>query len=587
MPIREEIKKGMACDSVGKPDSAIGRAVCLSVHPGKMILFPFLHWFEYHYKNRFKFARLIFAIDLILIGIMLSLAFLAIYAKFFLPGAFEDGIKFEATIAPREVMTGAPSTIVIHYTNGTDEELRNSKFRIIPPKHFISQSEMEFELGTIPTGETGNVHIKGVMFGDVGGEQAFQSKLMFVHGKEKDVFGEKNDFHIFSPSRSSLVLTLELPERVIAYQPIEGLVRYDNMGEIDFPVVSLLPEWPTGFTLTKADAKLRAGQFEIPSVKAGENGEFRFEGVLQETLEDITFVFHPSFTFGEERYRQETLRHTAPIVALPVELSHTVETNTIRPGSDIIFTIRYKNTADFPVSNVALSIESTSSFLKTILTQTLTGVASGEEGTATLTGKLRAGISQSEITAYEHITLPTRAVAKYAMDDGTGQEVTSKSSLIDSPITTSVRFESFARYETEGGDQIGRGPVPPVTGKETTYWVFWHIDDTTNELTNVRIEGTLPENVRFTGRQTVSQNGSVDFDATTNSVIWKLNSVSPTLSPTSKVVGAAFELGITPTVIDSANPFLLLKDVRLTATDAWTGAFVSASAKNLTALMQK
>ncbi len=587
MPLLPEIKKGIACDSVGKPDSIVGRAVCLSVHPGKMLLFPFLHWFHYHYKNRYKFARVVFSIDLLLIGIMLALGVVAIYAKFFLPGPFDTRIAFETTIAPREVITGAPSTIVIRYTNGTDEELRNTEFTITPPKHFLSQGDMHYALGTIPVGGTGNVHIKGVMFGDVGGEQAFQSKLTFVHGEDSDVFGEKIDFHVFSPTRSALALSLQLPERVIASQTIEGILRYDNTGEIDFPVVSILPEWPEGFVFTRADRPLRAGQFEIPTVKAGQRGEFHFEGVLQDPPEHVTFSFHPSFTFGDDRYRQETLTHTAPIVPLPIILTHTIDSTSVRPGSELSSTIQYKNIADFPISNVTIGIESNSPFLKPSSTKKIETIKPGEEGTITLTETLRTTLLQSETSVYEHLTLGTRAIATYTMDDGTGQQVTSKGKLVESPITTPIRFESFVRYQTEGGDQIGRGPVPPEIGEETTYWVFWHVGGTTNDLNNVRIEATLPTDVRFTGRQTVSQNGSVDYDQQTHSVIWTSNSISPTLSPTSKIVGAAFELGITPTAVDSTKPSTILKDIRLTATDGWTGAFVSASAKNALAVMKK
>ncbi len=588
MPLKEEIKKGIACDSVGQPDSAIGRAVCLSVHPGKMLLFPFLHWFQYHYQNRYKFARLVFSIDLLLIGIMLTLVAVAIYVKFFLPGAFTDRIVFDATIAPREVITGAPSTLIIRYTNGTDEELRNAEFTVIPPRHFLSQSEMHYTLGTIPVGGTGNVHIKGVMFGDVGGEQAFQSKLTFVHGKESDTFGEKIDFHVFSPTRSALTLTLQLPQRLIASQLIKGIVRYDNTGETDFPVVSVLPEWPEGFVFTRADRPLRASQFEIPSVKAGESGEFHFEGILKNPPEEVTFVFQPSFTFADERYTQETLRHTAPIIPLPITLSHTIDSSSVRPGSEITFTIRYKNIADFPVSNITLNMESDSPFLKPTSNQKIEMLKPGEEGEIAVTETLRSTLLQSETSVYEHLTLPTRALASYTMEDGTGQQVSSTGKTIESPITTPIRFESFARYKTEGGDQIGRGPVPPKVGEETTYWVFWHVGGTTNELTNLRIEGTLPEGVRFTSRQTVSQNGSIYYDSKTNSVVWTSKSISPTLSPTSKIVGAAFEVGITPnTEVSLNNPPTILKDIRLTATDDWTGSFVSSSAKDLKAILTK
>ncbi len=598
MSFSSEIKKGVACDSAGKPDSVFGRAVCLSVHPGKMILFPFRHWFDTKYKGRYKFDRAMFALDLFLIGVAVTLAVLSILAFVFLHTKFEDKITFDATVAPREVVTGAPSTLVIRYTNGTNEELRNTEVTLTFPKHFLLQklsgdeaeltSDDHLVLGTVPVGATGVIHIQGVMFGDVGGQQSFQSKMTFVHGKpHEERFGTKTDTQTFSPVHSALSLSLELPDRLIASQTIEGIIRYKNTAEIEFPVVSILPQWPKGFTFLSADVKQASGQFEIDTVKPGESGQMHFKGVLQDSGAEATFAFDPSFTFGEDRYKQETLTHTASIVPLPITIEHSVKKETLQPGDDAIFTVTYKNISDQPVKDVIVGIESDSPFFKTtpvfasMKDRQLKTIVPGDSRTVEIHVPLKSSIAQSQTSTYEHLTLRTRPIATYTMIDNP-QPVTSKGSALESRLTTPIVFESFARYRTASGDQLGRGPLPPKIGKETTYWIFWHIDGTTNELTNVHIEGTLPMNVRFTGKQTVSQSEGVTYDPGTRKIIWTANSVSPTLAPTSKILGIAFELGVTPT--DANKTPVLLKDVQVTAVDGWTGGFVSAQVSNVLAV---
>jgi len=573
-----EIKKGIACDSVNKPDSAVGRAVCISVHPGKMFLFPFLHWFNTRYKGRYKFARLIFSIDLFLVGIAVALAIVAIIGLLLVPKRFEDGIVFESSVAPTEVVSGSPSTLVIRYTNKTKEELRNAKVEIKFPKYFLLQETSPEEIGTIPVGESGTIHIKGTMFGDVGGEQTFQTSLSFVHGEKFDVFGEKNDTYIFSPSSSALSLSLELPDKMIAYQPIEGIIHYKNTSEIDFPTISIKPVWPKEFVFTK-------GQFEVPKVKSGEEGEVKFEGILQNAQDEITFIFEPSFTFGKDKYKQETLQHTAPIIPLPLTLNHSVEKQTVRPGKNVKFTVEYENISDVDLMDVSFTMDAQSPFVKKSSVVSIEKIAPKETGTVEITTTLRKTIAQSETSVYENLKISSRPTATYTMKETVESTVTSKGTTIESQLTTPIIFDSFARYTTATSDQIGRGPVPPQPGKETTFWIFWHISGTTNELSNVEITGTLPVNVRFTGRQTVSQNKGVEYDPNTREIRWISASVPPTLSPTSKIVGVAFELGVTPTVNNLIPE--LLSQIQLNATDGWTGAFVSASKSDISAPLTK
>jgi hypothetical protein len=593
MRFDEKIKKAIACDSVGKPESVLGRAVCLSVHPGKMLLFPFLHWFNKHYRNKYAFARIMFGFDLVLIGSLIGLACALLIANIYSPARFATRVTLEATVAPREVIAGASSTLVIQLTNGTNEIIRNARLRLSYPDHFLLQELVAegqpvegetIELGDIPVGDSRSVHVRGVMFGDVAGEQSFTSTLNFVHGKNRDIPVSKTDVYTFSPVASTLEIALVLPHTLIAFQPMEGTITYHNRGEIDFPTISIEPQWPAGFTLQSTSTPFVDGAFRLPALTAGREGSMDFTGYLDDVGDEVTFVFLPSFTFGKSRYHQETLTHTAPVVPPQIKIEHRVTKTSVQPGAQTQFTIRYENIGEFAVNDVALAIESDSQFFSKKMYEVgsasypeLAKIQPGESGEVIMQVPLRSSILQSETDIYENLDLTTRALASYTLGDGTGQRVTSKGSSLSSPITSPVVLESFGRYSTATGDQLGRGPLPPRVGIETKYWVFWHVDGTINDLENVKVEGALAEGVTFTGRQTSSQNSGVEWDEEDGTISWSAVLVEPTLSPMSKIIGVAFEVSLTPTSAMVGSSPTLIDQIRLTASDARTGAFVSAS----------
>ncbi len=597
MALKEEIKKGIACDSIGDPHSPIGRAACIVAHPGRMALFPFFHWFEKRYLGKYKFARLVFSFDLFLVGLALGLGIVGLIFTFYRPSDFTDKIFFEATVAPREVIAGAPSTLIIRFTNGTGEELRNVRLSVGFPRHFLLQELSsdygEFkghviDLGTLAPNDSGSIRIRGVMFGDVGGKQTFRSIMTFSYG-EDDIADQKLDFYTFSPVGSTLSLNLQLPEKVVAFQPLEGTITYKNTGEIDFPEISIKPEWPEGFSYISSNAPFENDAFQLPAIAAGEEGVMTFKGELQEVFDEVVFIFHPSFTFGETNYKQESLIEAVPVMPPPIRVAHSMKTETLRPGSTVEVTVSYENISDEPVFDAKIGFTSDSVFFRsdeyTVDASEypeLAKIEPGELGEIIITAPLRSSIQQSETTEYENIQIKTRAIASYLLGSGSGQSIKSQGDEISSTLTSPIILDSFGRYATPTGDQLGRGPLPPIVGVETRYWIFWNIRGTTNPIENVHIEGRLPSNVRFTGKQTVSQNGGVMYDPSTNIISWNDSRIEPTLAPGSKIIGVAFEVAITPTENQVGTSPILMSDIRVTGTDATTGAFVSSSGANVT-----
>ena len=576
------------CRPEKKFDSAFTHAACLARHPGTMFLQPFIKRFEKKYLGKYKHARLLFTLDLLLVAILLSLGITALILFLVKPDLTEK-IYFDAQVAPREIVSGAPSTLVIRYTNNTGEELRDAKLRIAFPEHFllehISEEEQtgsqEMELGTIAVDASGSVKIRGTMFGDVGGEQIFQSFLTFTHGK-RNKREQKIAYHTFSPSRSTLVTELQMAKTIVASQEVKGMIIYKNTGNIDFPEITIEPEWPEGFTYRGGSTTLDENGWRLPPIKAGEEGQVSFSGQVTGKDEEMTFFFHPSFTFGNTRYKQESLTQTIGIIDAPLRLGHSIQAENLRPGTLVEAVVYYENVGDTPVRNLSLSLISESPFFRTGEPVLINEVLPGTSAEAIITGSIRSSVQQSELSQFENLTVTTRTRANYLFGEPLSQQITQQGDPLSLPLVTPITLHSFGRYSSPQGDQLGRGPLPPVIGEETKYWIFWHVTGTTNPLKQVNLSGFLPNNVRFTGRQSVSQNGSLTYDPTEQMISWSSEAVEATLDPNSKVIAVAFEVGITPTEDQIGSSAPLLLEALLTATDGRTGAFISASGASVT-----
>lgn len=562
--------------------SIFKHAVHLSIHPGRLILLPFRKWFEKKYAGQYKFDRAVFSLDVVLISFVVALFSIALFLILVPPKQFRDDILFTANVAPREVISGGSSTLVIDFRNNTNEILRNPKLDLTFPKHFLLQSVLSkglnvdarnIPLDNIPVGGTGTIHVQGVMFGDVGGAQTFGSTLNFTHGTEKDMTDRTSAQYTFSPTRSTLSLALDLPENVIASQTMSGVITYKNTGTIDYREVHIKPEWPNGFMFQDASAQIRNDAFVLSNIKAGSSGEIHFTGKLGNISEQLTFNFSPSIIFTKDAYQQSTLTKSVPVLAAHIQLNESVETNVITPGTNAVFHVRYKHTGNETLRNVSIGLTSRDPFLTKLelFAPTIDVLKPGDAGDLTFTIPVHNHVDTNLLTAFENLRVRTQAVVRYTIEGKPNAQITTLGEELKTPLTTPFNFESFARYTSPGGDQIGRGPLPPRVGQKTSYWIFWHIDDTTNPINNLVVEGTLPENVSFTGHKTASEGEGVTFDPATRRVRWNVSTMPSTLDPSSKVFSVAFEVALIPTENQVKSRTILVKNVHFEGTDGVTG----------------
>jgi hypothetical protein len=539
-------------------------------------------------KGRSRLHKLLDGIGfLVLGGLIAALVILLI------PKNTPDFIIVDAAIAPSEVITGGSSTLTFRYENQSDEDLRNVRVIFGLPEHFRLQelmsedaelvSERTIALGDIPPTGYGTIHVKGTMFGDVGGSQVFDTMFSYDYGE--DLHDEKTLSHTFSPTASTLDLELMLPEFIVAHQEVSGTISYHNTGDVDFPDVTIEPQWPSNFRLISSSPELTDGSFLLTPLAARETGIIEFTGQLGNE-DDRNFSFIPSFRFGDIRYHQDILTDLVEILPPPVSVSHTVDVTAIEPGGSAEITVRWVNESDYTIRDVSLRLDADTTIFGTgstggayqdgyfILDEVLTEIQPGDEGSATISLPVRSTFPPIETT----ITQPSASFT-FKPD---GEDISSNTvgPEVTSLVATPIVLQSFGQYYTSAGDQIGRGPIPPYVGETTKIWVFWNVSGTTHALTGVDISAALGPGVSLTGKQSVSYGSAISESG--GRVRWHADEINATADSASRIIGIAFEVQLTPDESQIGQTPLLTGAPVLTGRDTVTDTYRSQSGASVT-----
>lgn len=143
-------------------------------------------------------------------------------------------------------------------------------------------------------------------------------------------------------------------------------------------------------------------------------------------------------------------------------------------------------------------------------------------------------------------------------------------------IITDLKVKAAAYYHSVLGDQLGSGPIPPMVGLPTNYWIFFEIDNQGNNLNNLVVSAKLPEAVTLSSGKTLSS-GELDYDETQKRITW---SVRKTEINNGRYQ-AGFEVQLLPTVKQIGLEPLLLTNISYIATDAYTNEKLSGKISSI------
>ncbi len=566
--------------------------------PTRLLWKPIQKHFERKYLGKYRHAKKLFIFDLVLLATLLALAAIAAWALFFRV-TLADKMTLTVEATPTEIVSGNQVTFTVFYENRSEETISNVDLTVLLPPHFefLRSFPKDYNprtsavfLGTLAPGAHGQAKVTGILWGEVGKPTIVVGSLNFL--------SEKNQRHVkfvrteIPVAHSVLVLSLELPSRIVAGQLIPFTLTFENTGPRDIPELSLAPQWPDGTTFVASEPPLREGQWRIGALASGASGRLTGAARLSSTKEAARSIgFLPLVTLLGDTLAQSPVREERTLIPEPLTLHATIEgaaDTTVKPGADLTVIVAYENTGAVALENAAIGIEAQSSFvtnerllIDAAANPALASLLPRATGTIRVPLKLIARPGGAGNEPQKNLLLEVTPIARYTLPDGIPVTVETQGATLTRRIETPLDLVATARYWTPEGDQIGRGPMPPVADETTKYWVFWQLLGTTNDLEHVQFQTTLPPNVEWTSRSNVTIGSPVVWNADTRAVTWTIDQLDATWG-TGQVVTARFEVALTPTDGQVGTSPHLIGTTQATGRDLFTETNISTTAVPLT-----
>jgi len=123
---------------------------------------------------------------------------------------------------------------------------------------------------------------------------------------------------------------------------------------------------------------------------------------------------------------------------------------------------------------------------------------------------------------------------------------------------------------------LGIGPVSPIVGIPTNYWIFWEVNSP-SDFKDLIFGSRLPQGVELeAGRSLLS--GEFSYNSSTRQLIWKV----PEIKGEAGIYRLGFEVRIIPNLHQLGQVVPLLDASRYRAVDELTGKTVSGELSSLT-----
>lgn len=526
------------------------------------------------------------------------------------------GLEAEVRIYGRDaVESGEEVTVPVSFRNTSLVSLKEAELIITLPEgslirgvggYLPAPARIVKKLDDILPGGEETAEITVRIFGREGEEKAVEAAFLYRPENLRARFSSKTS-KILTISHVPLVLSWEAPETVSRGQKAEIRLRYNSSAPLPFDNMSLKLEYPPGFLLESADPRPSAGEtiWNLGVLEPGKEGSVLLRGVMSGEEGEIKSFRGALGKFNAATKEWQTFAESAKEVRVAVTplsvqgfLSGAREKNII-PGEQLFLTLRYRNNTGFTLKNITV---------RAILEERYSG-GSGGQGVLEFNSLQIAGggvfDSASRAIIWGPATTPglrellpeeggelefsikTRSrpivggegdknlVIKFISSVGAagipkelaGTKLDSEDRL-EFKVRSKVIFAGRSLYRSS--PILNPGPLPPRTGQETAYAIFWEIRNFTSDLHNVEVRAPMPPNVKWKDKIS-PDDARLSWDAASGEVRWRIGEVAAGTGVIRPALAAAFQVSVTPSAADVGKSIILITGARLSGLDGFTG----------------
>ncbi|MFA5047780.1 MAG: hypothetical protein WC516_01925 [Patescibacteria group bacterium] len=563
------------------------------------------HQFYHPQKNKKWYWHVI--IDLLLALAVISLVAFNVYL--WQKADLLSNIDITISTEPKEISSGSDVTYVINYHNKSRAQLSDGQLTVNLPANFIkkeisprdvfSDHTNTFSLGNIDGGANGQLKISGTVWGSVGSTQKIKANLNFASpasssatapGRLRD---QKSVAYSYNISRSLVSLDLTAPNEVSNNHAFDGNLKYSNLSDNQLAKIIIKIEGlDKDFSILSSSLADQNSFWTIEKIAPQSSGQINFSGKFftpeNVTSRPIKLNLYVELASGE-RLLQQTLEKNTSIIHSKFLLQLSSDIKNITPGQTMDYVLHYENKETSTLKNIRISAHLSGDFIYNNDSQifwsannfpALASVDPGRSGDIKFKITAKKSVKQTQATQKNFI-VESWAEGSYNTSLNPNDTIFSLSEKNIQKINTTLNIQTFARYYSPEQEQLGVGPVPPVVGQKTKYWIFLSPDNSYNDLKDITLTASLAKNVSWTMKTTATSDNDVQYNPNNNQITWIIKTL-PAASSFFPPVGTGFEVQLIPASDQAGAVANLLENIKMSATDAFTSDQITTSAKDVT-----
>ncbi len=537
---------------------------------------------------------------IIIISVLAGLIFLSAAGFVFWRGltSFDkDKVELGITGAER-VVSGEEVKYTVKYKNNTRLALENVKLIFHYPDDSIPSNQIglteTIDLQDLPTGQEEELELSARIIGLKGDEKKAWAELNYQPAGLSSQYANQAEFtsQIISVP---LVLDFDLPERLVSGQTFDFSLRYLNQADVSFDDFQVRIEYPIDFVFESANPQpIEENKiWSLGKIIAGEQGKIFIRASIQGEKEEVKSFKAQLGVLQDEQF----IPYAETVAALRISSSPLSVTQTVndsanyvaQAGQTLDYQVDYKNTTNVGIKNIVITSKLEGEVLD-LTTLDLKGASfDGETNIITWNaGNLPAlsylGPNQEGQISFSVNTKKTLPVKSYndknftvtntVKIDSSEAPLSLKDIEISGESQLVTKLASQAVIQAQGyyhDDLISNsGPIPPRVGQKTTYTIKWQLINRGNDLSQVKVEVSLPPHVQWQNK--INPNDAdLNYSSQTGKLVWQLGDLPAGTGIVLPVKQVAFQVAIIPGVAHIGHLVELIGQSKLAAQDNFVG----------------
>ncbi len=494
-------------------------------------------------------------------------------------------------LGPDTAKLAEPIEYLVRINNNGNINLEETKLIFEYPRYSLplegERLREEMNLGVIYPGQEKTISFKARLFGSEGERKVARVWLRY-RPKNLRGFFESETSRTTILDSAPLVFSFDIPTRIESGQKIRFSLNYFSNADYPFSDIRILVDYPYNFeSLEVNPLPLEENEWRVGLLNRGEGGRIEVSGkFFGEVGEKKTLRARLGMWRGQDFILLKETVRGVEIVALRLLLSQQINDNPeyiASPGDILHYQIFFRNLGQESLNDLFLvaNLEGKAFDFQTLKSEQgrfqkgdnsiifdsrtvpkLRFLSPQEEGKVEFWIELK---EDWEILSPEDKNATIRNTVSIAQ---TREEFVTK-------INSELKIVSKAYFADEVFGNLG--PIPPRVGETTTYTVMWQAKNYYNDMENVKIKATLPQNVRLTG-EIFPEEATLTFDSQSREIVWDIGALKAGQGVITDAPHIAFQVALTPSEEQKGRAVPLISEVRITGEDTWTKLELEATA---------